>query len=276
MQKKEIYYGTWKIRKPGKWQRFCAFATGTAKRRILLILCSVLLVASVTKIISDAFFYQKKELVDAFAAGDANVVESVLQVTADYGTAFLTERDKQGLIAYLAGAIGVQMDGTTQQTETEDAQVYTYVKKAKQAATTIKAVTLREDVAHTYLAVEIDIYQDSEYYALKYRDIILKAMEELKVNQVETTLQLSGRYTGKLAFSEWNRLADRMVKQLNSKIVYQNRDEELYTIYAYSNQLSEYITVEGKKINVQVAVSYDKNADQTVVYLATPIIRGEW
>ncbi len=40
--------------------------------------------------------------------------------------------------------------------------------------------------------------------------------------------------------------------------------------------LSEYITVENKKINMQVAMRYEADNDRTVLYLATPIIRGEW
>ena len=96
------------------------------------------------------------------------------------------------------------------------------------------------------------------------------------VKQAETTLQLLGAYSGKLPVSEWDKLADKMIGNLSGKVIYENRDEDLYTIYAYSNMLSEYITVENKKINMQVAMRYEADNDRTVLYLATPIIRGEW
>ncbi len=213
---------------------------------------------------------------DAFAASEVGCVESRIQITADYGTAFLTEHDKQALIGYLADAIGVRMDGEITSRETDVSQVYSYTKQARQAATTIKAITLREDTSRTYLYVELEIYQDTEYDILNYRDIILGTLKDMGVKQAETTLQLLGAYSGKLPVSEWDKLADKMIGNLSGKVIYENRDEDLYTIYAYSNMLSEYITVENKKINMQVAMRYEADNDRTVLYLATPIIRGEW
>jgi hypothetical protein len=188
----------------------------------------------------------------------------------------LTEHDKQALIGYLADAIGVRMDGEITSRETDVSQVYSYTKQARQAATTIKAITLREDTSRTYLYVELEIYQDTEYDILNYRDIILGTLKDMGVKQAETTLQLLGAYSGKLPVSEWDKLADKMIGNLSGKVIYENRDEDLYTIYAYSNMLSEYITVENKKINMQVAMRYEADNDRTVLYLATPIIRGEW
>ena len=255
---------------------FLQFIMASRYRKALVAVCILLLIGVGTKVASDYLIYRQVELVDAFAASDAGNVESRLQITADYGSAFLTERDKQSLIAYLANAIGVNMDGEVEYKENDICQVYEYRRAAKQAETTIKAVTLREEITKTYLYVELVIYQDTEYNALEYRDIILDAMDALKVKQVETTLQLAGIYEGKLAFGEWNRIADNMVKKLSGKIIYENRDEELYTIYAYSKLLPEYIVVEGKKMNMQVVIRYEEDYDRTVVYLATPLLRGEW
>ncbi len=259
-----------------EWGNFWKFVDGSLKMKIILVLCALLLIGTVTKIISDRVLYRQMDIVDAFAASDMGCVESRLQITADYGTAFLTEHDKQALLGYLADAIGVRMDAEIESRETEVSQIYSYTKQARQAATTIKAITLREDTSRTYLYVELEIYQDTEYDILNYRDIILDTLKEMGVKQAETTLQLLGAYPGKLPISEWDKLANTMIKNLSGKVIYENRDEELYTIYAYSNLLSEYITVENKKINMQVAMRYEADNDRTVLYLATPIIRGDW
>ena len=259
-----------------EWDSFWNFVDGNLKMKLILILSALLLIGSVTKVISDQIFYQKMDIVDAFAATEAAYVESKLQITADYGTAFLTEHDKQSLISYLAGALGVCMDGEIEYRETEVSQIYSYTKKARQASTTIKAITLREDTSRTYLYVELSIYQDNAFDILNYRDIILDTLDDMGVTQAETTLQLLGAYDGKTSVEEWDKLADQMIGKLSGKIIYENRAEELYTIYAYSNLLAEYIMVDNKKINMQVAVRYEEDNNRTVVYLATPIIRGEW
>lgn len=259
-----------------EWNSFWSFVDKSLRMKLILVLSALLLIGTVTKVVSDRLLYRQMDIVDAFAASEAGCVESKLQITADYGTAFLTEHDKQSLIHYLAGALGVRIDGEISYRETDAGQIYSYTKKARQAATTLKAITLREDTSRTYLYVELSIYQDEAFDILNYRDIILDTLEDMGVTQAETTLQLLGAYTGKLAIAEWDRLADQMIGKLSGKIIYENRDEELYTIYAYSNLLAEYITVEDKKINMQVAVRYEADNDRTVVYLATPIIRGEW
>lgn len=259
-----------------EWHRFRDFVMGNLKIRLILILCGILLIAGVTKLITDQIFYKEAGIADAFAVTKSGCIESRLQITADYGTGFLTEHDKQALAAYLANALGIRMEGAAEYKEDETSQIYTYEKEARQAATTIKIVTLQEDVARTYLYTELVIYDDVDHDILKYRDIIIEALDELKVVQVETTLQFLGAYDGLLAMSEWDRIVDSMIHELNGRIVYENRDMELYTVYGYSALLPEYISVNQKKINIQAAMRYEADYDRTVVYLATPMIRGDW
>ncbi len=89
-------------------------------------------------------------------------------------------------------------------------------------------------------------------------------------------MQFLGAYDGDLPLERWNKIANSMIKELGGKIIYENRDKELYTIYAYSSQLPEYVSVDRNKINIQVAMRYEQDSDRTVVYLATPLLRGDW
>lgn len=253
-----------------------SYVRSSIRVRILLALCMILVIAAATKLISNTFFYSETQITDAFAVTESGCIESRLQLTADYGTGFLTEHDKQALAAYLANILGIRMEGAAAYHEDEVCQMYTYEKEAKQAKTVLKVITLQEDVARTYLYVDLIIYEDTGYQVMSYGDMLLEGFQELKVEQVETTLQFTGAYDGKLALSEWNRLANQILEELSGKIIYENRDPELYTIYAYSSQLPEYLSVDGKKINIQVALRYEEDNDRTVLYLASPILRGDW
>ena len=244
--------------------------------QLVLLLCGVLLIAGATKWITDRIFYREVDITEVFAATESGCVENRVQITADYGTGFLTEHDKQSLLAYLANALGVQMEEAAVVAENDVSQIYTYTKQAKRAETIFKVITLKEDTQRTYLYAELNIYEDSSYDILDYRDRILKAFKELEVLRVETTLQFLGAYEGQLVMSEWECISNSMIKKLDGKIVYENRDPDLYTVYAYSALLPEYITSNGKQVNIQVAMRYEEDNDRTVVYLATPIIREDW
>ena len=47
-------------------------------------------------------------------------------------------------------------------------------------------------------------------------------------------------------------------------------------VYAYTALLDDYITVEGKKINLHIAMSKDEANYRTIVYLASPILPDTW
>ncbi len=259
-----------------EWRQFTAYVNESWRVRLLLALCALLLIGMVTKYATDRIFYQEKDITDAFVVTDSGCLESRMQITVDYGTAFLTEHDKQALIGYLANSLGIRMEGAADYQENEVSQVYTYHKEAKQAATTIKAITLRQDTSRTYLYTELVIRNDVNFDILSYRDILLGALKDLQVVQAETTMQFLGAYDGDLPLERWNKIANSMIKELGGKIIYENRDKELYTIYAYSSQLPEYVSVDRNKINIQVAMRYEQDSDRTVVYLATPLLRGDW
>lgn len=257
-------------------QGMCAWIKRNRKMQLILLLSGVLVIGGVTKGVMNRFLYREADITEAFLATDSGCLETRLQITADYGSDFLTEHDKQELLRFLANALGVQMEGNATATENDVSQIYTYTKQAKQAETTFKVVTLKENSGRTYLYTELVIYEDNQYDILAYRDQLLKALKELAVVRVETTLQFLGAYEGQLAMSEWDRISDRMIKKLDGKIIYENRDPDLYTVYAYSAGLPEYITSNGKQINIQVAMRYEEDNDRTIVYLATPMIRGDW
>lgn len=259
-----------------EWRQFTAYVNESWRVRLLLALCALLLIGMVTKYATDRILYQEKDITDAFVVTDSGCLESRMQITVDYGTAFLTEHDKQALIGYLANSLGIRMEGAADYQENEVSQVYTYHKEAKQAATTIKAITLRQDTSRTYLYTELVIRNDVNFDILSYRDILLGALKDLQVVQAETTMQFLGAYDGDLPLERWNKIANSMIKELGGKIIYENRDKELYTIYAYSSQLPEYVSVDRNKINIQVAMRYEQDSDRTVVYLATPLLRGDW
>ena len=51
----------------------------------------------------------------------------------------------------------------------------------------------------------------------------------------------------------------------------ENRDNEMFTIYAYAKGAGSYITIGGSKINMNIAIGYDEEQDATKVYLASPV-----
>ena len=59
---------------------------------------------------------------------------------------------------------------------------------------------------------------------------------------------------------------------MGAKIVTEHRDMQLYTIYAYTTYVSDYVMQEDQAVNVNIAMRYNEEEDKTYVYVATPVL----
>lgn len=262
------------------------------KMRFLVAVVMLLWTAVGAQIIANKVFMKDGDIIGAFMNTNSGLMESTLEITATYGNQYLTREDKLSLISFLSNGLGISFDQEAQNYETTERKETVFVKDAKRAKTTIKVVTVngtssvdafvqnseKASGVTQYVMVRLTIYEDANNDILEYQKIVKSLFEKLKVSEtnINTTLQLSGAFAGNLLLETKNKIADRMIDSLNGTIVFENRQNDLYTIYAYTGLLDEYIKVDGNKINIQVAMSYDEKNDSTKIYLATPIISGDW
>lgn len=262
------------------------------RMRFFIGIVLLLWIAVGSQYLANKLFAKEGNIMEAFVTTNTGLMESTLEMTAEYSNKYLTVKDKRDLIQYIASSLGITIDSELLTYEGDRRQELSFEKQAQQAQTTIKIVTIgdkdttdafaqaseRGTGITQYLMVRIMIYEDANNDILYYRDVIDSIYKNLDIDakKVNTTLQLCGAYAGDLLLTTKNKLADDMIRSLEGKVVYENRDDSLYTIYAYTGLLREYIMVDQSKINIQVAISYDEVNDCTRIYLATPIISGEW
>lgn len=262
------------------------------KMRFLVAVVMLLWTAVGAQIVANKVFMKDGDIIGAFMNTNSGLMESTLEITAKYGNQYLTQEDKLSLISFLSNGLGIRFDQQAKNYETTERKETVFVREAKRAKTTIKVVTVNGNSSvdafaqssekasgvTQYVMVRLTIYEDANNDILEYQKIIKSLFEKIKVtqNNMNTTLQFSGAFAGNLLLETKNKMADRMIDSLNGAVVFENRQDDLYIIYAYTGLLDEYIKVDGNKINVQVAMSYDEENDSTKIYLATPIISGDW
>ena len=59
-------------------------------------------------------------------------------------------------------------------------------------------------------------------------------------------------------------------------MVVEQRGDELYTVYAYTGLINDYVKSEGNKINVNIAFNYNEKKNKTNLYVATPILNQDY
>lgn len=249
------------------------------KSRMTIYVLGVLWIAVIMQVTVNMFLLPKSSLLEAFVNTNSEVSSFEIEMFADYGTDYLSEDDRKELVLYLANQIGLKPDKDVEIIR-NGKETDSYIEKTgKNAETLIKVISLEKENKdgnmglNHYLIVKLKLYDNLDSI-LNYRKLIKSTFDDLGAKKIETTMQLASTYKEKLNLDNMNLIADNMIKGLNGKIAYANRKEDLFTVYAYSGLLDEYVTSLNTKINIHVVINYDEETNTTNVYLGTPVING--
>lgn len=244
------------------------------KLRIGLVLLIGLWIVTGTRMITEKIIYRKHNLKEAMAVAKPGSTEGTVTFTAKLEKEYLTQEDQKSLIRYVAENLGLVL--TEEPEPLQDKEGFVYRKSAKYADSIIKVIRRPETETNVYyLMVSIVLYDDDGDGVTYYRNRMTEIAKELELSQEQTAIQLLGRFRRGMTLAARDRLSDRILNKLGCEIVCENREESLYTIYAYTNGMDEYIVSAGERINVQLAMYYDEIKDETVLCVASPVISAE-
>lgn len=265
----------WKTRYVTKW-------------RLLWLLIAAAWLFVFLKLLVGGVFEKHTSLTAAFSVTNPQEISATVEVTAKYPSGELGDKEKLRLLEKMADTIGLVIDKEPENVKTEQRQEISFCKEALAAETTLKVISLvktrgnaettvtggQEDVT-SYLYAKICLNQ-SFGAVLDYKTLLETALKELDCTEISTTIQLVGDYGGYLTLERKNEITEEILEALEAEVVYEYREQELYTVYAYTAALDNYITVENKKINLHIAMSQDEEHYRTTLYLASPILPDTW
>ena len=240
--------------------------------RLLWVLIVAVWFFVILKILVGNFFEKNTSLVSAFSGTNPQEMSAIVEVTAEY----IGEEIEQEILETIAEKIQLTITEQPKSIETSSRKEVSYMKQAKMAKTDLRVIKLiEEDVEKEYVYAKIEL-KNSVEAIVTYKKLLEEAMQELECENISTTIQLVGDYVGYLTVERRNEVTDKILDALGASIVYEHREQDLYTIYAYTASLDNYITVEDRKINVHVAMSQDEENYRTILYLASPILPDTW
>ena len=255
------------------------------KWRLLWILIAAAWLFVFLKLIIGALFEKNTSLVAAFSVTNPQEISATVEVTARWPEEKLPEEEKYRLMKEVADAIGLTLDTEPETTEGEQRQELRFYKDAQAADTELRVISLQQEtetetatmetVTKNYLYAKICLNESLET-VLAYKKLLEEAMKELSCTEISTTIQLVGDYAGYLPLERRNEITEDILDALGAEVVYEYRKADLYTVYAYTASLENYITVEGRKINLHIAMSQNEDHYRTTLYLASPILPDTW
>ncbi len=251
------------------------------KIKIALYVIAMLTVVVVIQLTVNRGFLDDKKLVKTFEETKVTPKKGTLQVVGNFGDKYLTTEDKEKLIDHVSSKLGIT--DTLEKKVVKGNTTISVTAKAKGEAsmTDIEAISItsenKEKIKQTtqYLYVTIDIY-DNISSVIGYKNIIEATLDEVGLKSVDTSILLTGVYQGKLSLLDKNRVTNDVLEKLQASVTAENRSDSIYTVYAYTKNLSNSIEIQGEKVNLNIGFSYDEKKDETTLYLATPIINEDY
>lgn len=242
---------------------------GKRQKRVLGGLTVALLLAAAFRVITERAFLAQASMESAFATLAPEKRQGTVTLTGRYqAPAYGFSEEK--LLQHFGEQIGLTVEGTLRQAVYEGRKEYIYEKEAAEAHSVLRLVYLTEPEAY-YVCAEVTLTGENAAEAATFRRMVRCAAEETGLCEIATTLELCGIFDGEIPLAEKDAWTDRLLSELYAQPVYENRENSDYTVYAYTGAVEEYMVVEKKKINVQVAFYYDRGKDCTEVVLASPL-----
>ena len=217
-------------------------------------------------------------------------LDTYIEGYGKFGVCYLTQEEKEKLVKNIASALGITSSYGLATVYEEEVNTTVLSKNSVNGSVTIKAITQEQQgtdntatedeqaydsttesglAANQYVYVNITVNNDMDC-ASSYRELVEGVLDAMGM-QGNVNMNLVGSLEGALNNIEKNELADGLLDRLDAKVVAENRDSDIFTIYAYSKGAGSYITIGGSKINMNIAIGYDEEQNRTKVYLASPV-----
>ena len=217
-------------------------------------------------------------------------LDTYIEGYGKFGVCYLTQEEKEKLVKNIASALGITSSYGLATVYEEEVNTTVLSKNSVNGSVTIKVITQEQQgtdntatedeqaydsttesglAANQYVYVNITVNNDMDC-ASSYRELVEGMFDAMGI-QGNVNMNLVGSLEGALNNTEKNELADGLLDRLDAKVVAENRDSDIFTIYAYSKGAGSYITIGGSKINMNIAIGYDEEQNRTKVYLASPV-----
>lgn len=246
-----------------------------------LYIVALFAVVVVIQLLVNRSFLDEGKLIKAFEQTKATPVRGKLQVVGNFGEKYMTTEDKESLIDYVSRQLGIT-DTLKKEVVRGDTTIsITAQTKGASSQTDIEAISITDEgkkkIMQTtqYLYVTIDFFEDMSS-VMGYKDIIEDTFEEVGIENVDSSVVLTGVYQGKLSRIDKDNITDTILEGMQGEVVTENRSDSIYTVYAYTHNIGNSLETEGSQVNLNIAFSYDEKKEETTLYLASPIVNEDY
>lgn len=248
-------------------------------RKIWFFVAGLWAIVLICMFVGNLFFNEDK-IVDAFLENEYSSVSARVEGFGQWNSSYLIQEEREELVKEVAGILGITEPYTLETRQEGEVEVTTLRKPSQNGSTVIsfqkkegEQNNLEKEIQQ-FLDIQLDLYSSVDS-GLSYGELLQQIFALYEI-EGKVAVNYIGTMPGWLDLEDRNRLGDELLDKLSAKIMQEYRSEDLFTIYGYTNILNEYEEIGGKKVNVNIAITYDEEQDVSQIYLATPYLMEDY
>ena len=123
--------------------------------------------------------------------------------------------------------------------------------------------------------ITIDAIGTENGSALELRD---KIEEVFSTHGMKTVVNscITGTYDGNVQDTQLENICKKILNESDAKKVDSLRQENVISVSAFSPMIKDKLSINGKNINLSLAIRYNKLENKTYLWVATPIVNTEY
>lgn len=214
---------------------------------------------------------EQERVAEVFAQVGEQEQTGVVEYYGTYDGEYLEDSGREYFLKKIAKELGITDHIEISSTSEAGREETRLTKEGSNADTVLRLLTsTAEGKKKQYMIIKITMKGDMEN-AYAYRKKLNELLEPYSGSS-KSSANIIGTYDGKLSLEERNEIADRLLDEMDAKVVSENREMQLYTIYGYTPWIEEYEMQEEEPFNVNIAMYYSRTDDKTYVYAAVPAV----
>ena len=217
--------------------------------------------------------------VTAFSVVDDNASEEIIKGYGYFETMKLGDVSRRKMLERIAGDLGITDGYAFSAGEGDGFSKTILTKESRNARTVLQLVSLYDEldvngVPEQYIAVEITTRAGTKQAVELYHKV--KQIYEDMGLESQVSLEIDASHRGNYVETKGQGIFEDILSAVKAKKVDDVMENGICTVYGYTKTEKDYLVLNGKKVNIQIVLTYDEEKDTTYIKIGMPIVNSSY
>ncbi|MCM1499676.1 MAG: YwmB family TATA-box binding protein [Clostridium sp.] len=215
-------------------------------------------------------------VITAFSVVEDDTTEEWIKGYGYFGTMEISEAVRRDMLENLAQKLGITDDYTFSSGSGDGYEKMMLSKEGRYAATALQIISMEQEDGEPEQYIVMEIHTDKSVAdAVNLYQRIKRVYEEIGV-EAQVSMEVETAKSGDYIDEDRDSFVSDFLSLMKAKQVDTIKENEIYTVYGYTRLEESFLTLNKKKVNIQLTMSYDEERNKTYIKIGVPIVNSSY